>query len=55
MAPDSPTIDSTERSISPVMMISVIGSAMIATSITALTRFAKLPAGQEERESGCPR
>ena len=27
-----PRIDATERSISPVMMISVIGSVMIATS-----------------------
>ena len=40
----SPTIDSTERSMSPVMMIRVMGRAMIATSITAAVRFAKLPA-----------
>ena len=34
-----PAIDSTDRSISPAMMISVIGSAMIATSIKAAIRF----------------
>ncbi len=32
--PDSPRIDATDRSISPVMTISVSGSAMIATSPT---------------------
>ena len=41
IAPERPTIDSTERSMSPVMMISVMGSAMIATSITELARLAK--------------
>ena len=40
-AADRPTIDSTDRSISPAMMIRAIGSDMIATSITAAIRFAK--------------
>ncbi len=39
---ERPAIDSTERSISPAMMTSVIGRAMIATSIMAASRFAKL-------------
>ena len=51
---DSPAIDSTERSISPAMMISVIGSAMIATSISAASRFAKLPGVRKNRDSCDP-
>ena len=38
----SPAIDSTERSISPAMITSVIGRAMIATSMRAASRLAKL-------------
>ena len=49
-----PAIDSTERSISPAMMISVIGRAMIATSMRAAMRFAKLPAVRKNGESGVP-
>src|SRR5487761_2105215 len=54
IAPDSPIIDSTERSISPVMMISVMGRATIATSITALVRFAKLGPVRKNFESRVP-
>ena len=42
-----PSIDSTDRSISPVMMISVIGSAMIATSITALVEVREVRADRK--------
>ena len=52
MALDSPAIDSTDRSISPAMMISVIGRAMIATSIRAARRFAEVGRRQEERREG---
>ena len=45
-----PAIDSTERSISPAMMIRVIGRAMIATSISAAMRFAKLPVVRKNGE-----
>ena len=54
-APARPIIDSTERSISPVMMIRVIGSATMATSITALVRLAKLAPVRNTVESRVPR
>ena len=47
-------MDSTERSISPAMTISVIGSAMIATSMRADRRFEKLPVVRKNGESAFP-
>ena len=49
-----PAIDSTERSISPAMMTSVIGSAMIATSIRAASRFEKLRGVRKNGDSALP-
>ena len=50
----SPAIDSTDRSISPAMMIRVIGRAMIATSIRAAIRFAKLPGVRKNGDRALP-
>ena len=50
-----PAIDSTERSISPAMMTRVIGSAMIATSISAAERFVKFPGVRKNGERLVPR
>ena len=50
----SPAIDSTDRSISPAMMISVIGRAMIATSMRAAIRFEKLPGVRKNGDSALP-
>ncbi len=47
-------MDSTERSISPAMTISVIGSAMIATSMRADRRFEKLLVVRKNGESAFP-
>lgn len=46
-APDKPTIDSTDRSMSPMMMIGVMARAMIATSIVPLIEAPKLGAFQK--------
>ena len=54
IALDRPAIDSTERSISPAMMISVIGRAMIATSMRAAMRLPKLPAVRKNGDSALP-
>ena len=54
MALDRPAIDSTDRSISPAMMIRVIGRAMIATSISAASRLAKLPVVRKTGDSALP-
>ena len=49
-----PAIDSTDRSISPAMMIRVIAMAMIATSIRAAMRLEKLPGVRKNGDSEVP-
>ena len=51
---ESPTIDSTDRSISPAMMINAIGSDMIATSITAEIALAKFRPVRKTGETVVP-
>ena len=53
-AADRPTIDSTDRSISPEMMIRAIGSDMIATSMTAAIRLAKFRGVRKTGDSDAP-
>ncbi len=52
--PESPTIDSTERSISPVMMIGVMARAMIEISITSWMENPKFDQVRKKGDSWVP-
>src|SRR5215469_7737680 len=51
---DMPRMDATDRSISPLMMMSVIGSAMIATSPEVTPRLNRFEAVRKSGETAMP-